>query len=57
MNTFILHADQEVTLKSRGGHWPVETLRSKPTFSIEASLLADAHRKALGIALHREIRS
>lgn len=46
MKTYILHANQEITLKSRGGHWPVETLRSKPTFCIEASSLAQAHRKA-----------
>lgn len=46
MTTYIIHADQEVVVKSRAGYWPVETLRSKPTFSIEAKTLDEAKKKA-----------
>lgn len=52
MKTFILHADQEVTLRSRAGYWPVETLRSKPTLSVQANSLDEAKKKA-----EKEIRA
>jgi hypothetical protein len=44
--TFIIHANQTVTVRSRHGYWPPETLRSKPTFSIVARDLPEALRIA-----------
>lgn len=45
MKTFIIHADQTVVVSSPTFAWATEALRSKPTFSIEASSLDDALTK------------
>lgn len=52
MKTFIIHANQSVTLKSVHGWWPVETLRSRPTLSIRAERFDDAMRQA-----HEDVRA
>lgn len=46
MKTYILHANQAVTLSSKHGYWATETLNSKPTFAIEAETEAEAKAKA-----------
>lgn len=46
MPRYIIHANQSVTVESPTHLWPPETLRSKPTFSIEAKSLDEAMKKA-----------
>lgn len=52
MRTFIIRADQEVSVRSPQGWWAPETLRSKPTFSVKAHTLDEALKK-----IEEEVRS
>lgn len=46
LKTFIIHANQAVVVRSPQNWWPPETLRSRPTFRIEAKTLDEALAKA-----------
>jgi hypothetical protein len=53
MKHYIIHANQEVVVSSPQKYWPTETLRSKPTFAIDAVDLNSALKHAEDSVRHR----